>query len=89
MSNQVIYKYYVSLGPFSHRMPKGARILCVQMQDGVPQIWALVDPNVGNERRDFAVIGTGISDATLSKSQYIGTFQDPPFVWHLFEMIGG
>jgi len=86
MTHQVIYKYPVSLPPctFSHEMPKGAEVLCVQMQGAVPQIWALVDPEMEKENRRFAVIGTGRGRDDLSR--YVGTFQALPFVWHVFEI---
>lgn len=40
-------------------MPDGARILCVQTQNGVPCIWALVDPSNPMIRRGLSVVGTG------------------------------
>lgn len=75
-----IFKYEVSV---EIEMPVGATILSVQMQGGTAQLWALVDPYAGTERRRFAVIGTGwdIPDHHV----YLGTWQDGPFVWHLFE----
>ena len=68
-------------------MPKGAEILTVQIQNGKSFdtcIWAKVTPDNELEKRRFVVIGTGHSfDDTNYK--YIGTYQDSPFVWHLFE----
>ena len=66
-------------------IPKGAEVLTVQIQNAFnPCIWVKVNPENELEKRQFAVIGTGQSfDDTNYK--YIGTYQDAPFVWHLFE----
>lgn len=86
MPYRTIYKYPFSIDKeFTIRMPSEAEILCVQMQNGVPHLWAIVDTNNAEEERRFNIYGTGWPRQPLSKSQYIGTFQDPPFVWHLFE----
>ncbi len=70
-------------------IPKGAEILSVQIQNGQmfnACIWVKVNPENELEKRKFVVIGTGHSfDDTNMK--YIGTYQDGPFVWHLFEDI--
>jgi hypothetical protein len=68
-------------------MPKGAEVLTVQIQSAFnPCIWVKVDPKNELEKRQFVVIGTGQSfDDTDHK--YVGTYQDAPFVWHLFEKV--
>jgi hypothetical protein len=70
-------------------MPLDAEILDVQLQNGQmfnACIWAKVNPENELEKRKFVVIGTGHSfDDTNHK--YIGTYQDGPFVWHLFEIV--
>ena len=71
-------------------MPRSARILDVQVQHGEVCIWALVDPDEGNETRHFSVFGTGheIHDSDHAYI-YIGTFQleGGALVFHLFEDI--
>ncbi len=63
-----------------------AVILCVQMQNDVPTLWAEVKPKVFvNEKRVFIVIGTGHDIPDHAK--YVGTIQNPPFVWHIYERI--
>jgi hypothetical protein len=74
---------------FSIEMPRGAKVLTVQVQDGQPFIWAMVDPDNTfelTEHRSFCVIGTGF-DFELERLAYIGTFQHvvAKEVWHLFE----
>ena len=76
-----IWKYKLSESAIE--MPIDAEILSVQLQNDVPHIWAMVSPQNELEKRKFAIVGTGQSfDDTNMK--YIGTYQDGPFVWHLF-----
>lgn len=65
-------------------MPRGAKILSVQMQHGAPQIWAYCDPTEKFERREFRIIGTG-HDIPSHPGEHIATVQDRDFVWHVFE----
>lgn len=86
--NRVIYKYALkgaidAYATFPIDMPMGARILCVQLQDGVPTIWAQVEAASDVERRTLVIIGTG--HPLRDNLRYIGTFQQGPFVWHLHE----
>ena len=70
-------------------MPKGAEILFVQIQNRQmfnACIWAKVNPENELEKRKFVVIGTGHSFDDTNMN-YIGTYQDGPFVWHLFEIV--
>ncbi len=69
-------------------MPKGAEILSVQIQNVEmfnACIWAKVSSENKLEKRQFLVVGTGhtFDDTDMV---YIGTYQDGPFVWHLFEV---
>ena len=76
-----IWKFKVS---GSIQIPMDSQILTVQIQNDEPYIWVKVNPENDVETRTFEVVGTGHSfDDTNMK--YIGTFQDGPFVWHLFE----
>jgi hypothetical protein len=67
-------------------MPMDAQILTVQKQDGEPTIWAMVNTENELETRNFTIVGTGNSFDDKDM-KYIGTFQDSPFVWHLFENV--
>ncbi len=80
-----IYKY-----KFGSRvvLPIGAQVLTVQIQDGEPHLWALVDPFNQDETRNFAVFGTGWDlKGDSEKGKYIATFQQDSLVWHVFELI--
>lgn len=84
---KTIWKYRVSLShsQFSIEMPKGARLLSVQVQGGHPQLWALVDSEVEQESRQFLMAGTG-HQGPGSGWDHVGTFQlfKGGFVGHLF-----
>jgi len=79
-----IYKYKLE---DSVEMPIGAKILSIQMQNNRPYIWALVDTDAECEFRHFEIIGTGHDFPEADNFTYINTFQDGPFVWHIFELI--
>jgi hypothetical protein len=81
--SKVIYKYEVDTIVV---MPIGAEILTVQLQNGKPWIWALVEWYNQLEERNFNVIGTGWEIEEVNH-KYIATFQDGDMVWHVFEIL--
>ncbi len=82
-----IYKYPVIVtDEFNLTMPVGAKVLSVQVQNGSPQLWAMVDTSEPlSEIRSFRVIGTG-HPIDSDPGVYIGTFQihGGELVLHLF-----
>jgi len=83
---KTIFKYPLT-GAFKQtiKMPEGAEILCAQLQNGVPTLWAKV--NDSNELKDrvIEVYGTGV-EVNEYDLDYIGTVQDfAGLVWHVFE----
>lgn len=66
-------------------MPAGARILSCQMQFGIPSIWAIVDPNAADRTRIIYLRGTGDALGSAEVCPFIGTIQQGPLVWHLFD----
>ena len=76
-------------------IPQGAKILTLQMQkhdEGEvprPYFWAEVDPGAPMEERMFLTFGTGkeIPDAFRNLIRHVGTYQQEPFVWHVYEAI--
>jgi len=69
-------------------IPGGAKILSVELQHGVPCLWALVHPKNKKKKRVVQIFGTGnpIPDADLG--EYVSTFQSMGgnLVWHVFIM---
>lgn len=69
-------------------MPKGAQVLTVQLQNGLPYVWALVDPKAPQVNRSIEIYGTGHDIPDIETVRlYIGTFQSSGgiFVFHVFE----
>lgn len=81
-----IYKYTFSgMSRDTLSMHSGAKILCLQMQNGVPCLWAQVDTSKYMENRDFKWYATG-EPLPENPGEYIGTVQIQSFVYHLYEV---
>jgi hypothetical protein len=85
-----MFKYYADedLGrSFSIRLPQGAIIRAVNVQNGRGHLWAEVEPDARPIDRTFQVFATGeeIPDLNWHRWTWRGTWQDGPYVWHLFE----
>lgn len=88
----VIWKYELFISDYIHhvKIPKGATFLSADIQNGQPQMWWLVNPEAGvRELRGFRIVGTGHPTIREGRDKHLATFQQPPFVWHLFEVEGG
>ena len=84
-----IWKYHIPVGDkFTLNMPKGAKIIALQVQLGTPCMWAIVEPDACEKERTFVVIGTGhkVPAGTL---EFIDTFQvdNSRLVFHVFEVL--
>jgi len=66
-------------------LPEGAKPLCVQVQQGCPVMWALVNTEQPKQHRIIHVFGTG-ERLPNEPGDYIGTFQMnlSTLVWHVF-----
>ena len=69
-------------------MPEDSLILSVQVQNGVPCIWAMVDTGKPKIDRTFVIVGTG-QLCDMDSLEFIGTFQmfEGNLVFHLFEKV--
>lgn len=67
------------------KMPYGAKVLCVQVQDGTPCLWALVDPTVESVDHFVNTVGTGHPTNQVAEN-YVGTYQlqGGALVFHVF-----
>jgi len=84
-----IFKYVIpTTDEFQIRMSKGATVLTVDVQNGLPCIWALVDKNAEQEYRSFRLLGTGFPSDDVSGDQYVGTvlLHGGALVLHLFDV---
>jgi hypothetical protein len=91
-----IWKYEIPMDKdITINMPKWAQILHIGMQNGVPCMWVEIpsdsfytNSEVVYEDRNFTIIGTGWEFGRMEIGNagiYVGTWQNPPFVWHLYE----
>ena len=68
-------------------MPEGAEIISVIKGSGVLKLYALVNPNMVLQPREFRVAGTG--EALIEGgSDFIGTVEINDEYWHVFEVKG-
>jgi hypothetical protein len=83
---KTVYKYQLR-GRYTTglELPPQAQILSVQSQEGIPTLWALVDPQEETQQRYFRVVGTGWE--IEEEVNHIGTYMEGAFVWHVFEII--
>ena len=82
---KTIYKYTLDSQDCTLHLPKGAEILTIQLQNGIPTLWALVNPMTVTEERHICIVGTGWQ--VEDNMKYITTYMDGYFVWHVFELI--
>lgn len=83
-----VYKYPLEVNDeVSVYMPKGARVLSVQVQDGRPCLWAECNPDGESVLRTFLIRGTGHPIDDEIEKEYIGTIQmcEGLIVFHVFE----
>lgn len=83
----VVYKYPLAIEDrLTIRMPYGAQLLHVEVQDQTPCLWALVDPSRALECRNFRMAGT--CHEITEKVEHVGSFLicGDAMVFHLFEV---
>jgi hypothetical protein len=82
---RVIYKYELAR---TIELPIDSQVLKVGIQNGIMQMWVLVDPNQKEtSQRNFEIIGTGHSfEFDYLTHTYIDSLFDGPFVWHIWEI---
>lgn len=90
---QVVYKYPLKIEDRQElSLPKGAKILRVDTQDGKPYIWALVETTKAAVTRRFVMVGIGhpIAEDAVALPLYLGTIflHDKRRVFHVFEYEG-
>ncbi len=84
--SKTIWKYELQMkDQQTIEMPKGAELLSVQVQFGIPVLWALVNPDAELVSRRIGTHGTGHS--IQHGGRFIGTYQvcNGELVFHVFE----
>jgi hypothetical protein len=83
-----IYKYpFEIINRFTLALPRRAQFLHAGFHDGVPCLWALVNPDNPPDVHHFRIYGTGhaIEEDVALDGKHLATFSQGYFVWHLFE----
>jgi hypothetical protein len=81
-----VWKFTIGAGTGQQRikMPKGAKLLTVQVQNGVPVLWALCAEEAPLVDRKLWAYGTG--DALPRACPYVATLQIGAAVLHFFDL---
>jgi hypothetical protein len=89
MNTRRCYKYPVvyKATKFSLMLPQGAQFLRVNWQGQDLFAWYLVDTTAPVLQKDFLLYGTGHDVAPGAK--WVTTFDNGPFVIHMFEVPRG
>jgi len=87
---QTIYKYELVNVPGRQtlRLTEGAKILCIQIQSGTACVWVQLDTDAQPWEFTIRIVGTGHNLQKVKGYEYVGTFQDPPYVWHVYAKEG-
>lgn len=80
----LIYKTPLATYDNRIKLPRSARLLDVQLQDGEPFMWYSFEAGTEEVERQFLVFGTG-QPIPYKSLQHIATVQSGAFVWHYFE----
>jgi hypothetical protein len=84
-SDRVIWKYPLQIVDRQIvEMPHAHRFLGVQSQNGVPTLWAQVNPLSPTVKLKIACIGTGNPTDVSLLEEHLGTVFIGDFVWHFF-----
>lgn len=80
-----IYKYKI-IPNLEIKLPKYAKILTLQVQNGDPFVWVLLETDqIRSEKYKFYTIGTGHDAEITLEKEYLGTFQLlDGLVFHVF-----
>ena len=83
-----IYKYdFIVTDVFTLDLPNIYRVVLVETQGNIPCVWIELDTEEVVEPRTFFLFGTGHAIYSLPLKEHVGSFQQGPFVWHLYQEI--
>ncbi len=82
-----IYKYALVHvgGPQIEKIPRGYKILCVQVQNRAICMWCEVTPGEPLVDFKYEIVGTGW-ELDPSPRSYLGTYQTGSYVWHVYQL---
>lgn len=81
---KTVHKFAVIDGSLIIDVPAAAKVVRFAPQGMMVFAWLELDPSAPKVHRVFRVVGTGhaIDDEEL----HVGSCEDGPFIWHLYEM---
>jgi hypothetical protein len=88
---KAIWKYVLETTDYQEiKMPLGAEILTVQIQHGMPCIWCLVDPKLGEaliKPKKIWIHDTGHAITNIEDKLYVGSYQSDVgnLIFHVFD----
>lgn len=86
--SKIVYKYPLQIvDEQAVQLPSGAQVLTAQVQHGVLQLWALIDPNhLSIEQVKVRIVGTGHDFPDADQWRYLSTVQvdGGALVFHVF-----
>lgn len=85
---QTIWKFPITQPRTEVQMPALAVVLKLETQHNTPCLWALVDPDMPLESREFSMVGTGHHiNFEATRTNYIGSclLVDGTLVLHVFD----
>ncbi len=87
---KVIYKYPIHLTGMEYiNSYEGAEVLSVGYDpSGVPCVWAMVDTAKPQYPLNVLCLGTGWEVDMSFDYKFIGTINDGPYMWHIFQVKG-
>lgn len=82
-----IWKTELTVGSGKTSLPKGAKPISIQAQNGTPFMWSIVDPDMPRVDKSFHIAGTG-HELPENIGNFVGTFlvESDTLVFHVFEL---
>lgn len=83
-----IWKFPLSASGTKIEVPKGAKPLSVQVQHGVPVLYAEVDPAQPMHNRHIGIFATG-QELPAARGTFVDTFQlaGGELVFHVYDLL--
>jgi len=82
-----VYKYPFEISSLVEvAIPKDHKILLVECQGQHPCIWAQVNLPSPTVVKRFRIYGTGHEIDPFETISHVASFQQGPFVWHMYEI---
>lgn len=82
---KVTYQFPLEQSDTTLMLPQGAQPIHVDVQEGQPTLWVLLDTDEPMEPRRFETYQTGMGMPTHANHAHVGTFAYKGSTFHVFE----